>query len=278
VKQIKTILIGDIHGCDAELEALLGRWYVPGDRVIALGDMIDRGPNSARFLDLLIEIGAEAVLGNHEDKHLRYVENERRRPVGDSDWMNPMPLVPHHHVTRGQLRPEHWAWLERLPPWIELREHGVLAVHGGFLAGRPWREQPARKVCRVQITRPGDDKTPFANWQAGGTEVRPRPSLVEAGYRHWADFWQAPPIVAYGHATHPRPVWSVRTATGTVHRYGEARPPDELVAVGLDTGCCHGGRLTALVLPAWDVMSVSAARDYHAESRQVARAHVPAVD
>jgi serine/threonine protein phosphatase 1 len=58
-------VIGDIHGHADALAALLAR--IPASRpVFVLGDLVDRGPESARVLDLLIARGAHGICGNHE--------------------------------------------------------------------------------------------------------------------------------------------------------------------------------------------------------------------
>lgn len=68
----RTFAIGDIHGCDAAFESLLAMITpAPDDTLIILGDVIDRGPNSARVLDMLLHLEANSnvvfVLGNHEE-------------------------------------------------------------------------------------------------------------------------------------------------------------------------------------------------------------------
>jgi serine/threonine protein phosphatase 1 len=58
-------VIGDIHGHADALAALLAR--IPASRpVFVLGDLVDRGPESARVVDLLIARGAHGICGNHE--------------------------------------------------------------------------------------------------------------------------------------------------------------------------------------------------------------------
>jgi len=50
---MKTMIIGDIHGCFNELQALLDKTGVADDdRILALGDIVDRGPDSVQVLDL----------------------------------------------------------------------------------------------------------------------------------------------------------------------------------------------------------------------------------
>ncbi|MEZ6058036.1 MAG: metallophosphoesterase family protein [Planctomycetaceae bacterium] len=68
----RTIVIGDIHGCDVALETLLDALDLQSnDLVITLGDVIDRGPNSRRCIDLLLELQQTCrsvhLMGNHEE-------------------------------------------------------------------------------------------------------------------------------------------------------------------------------------------------------------------
>ena len=68
----RTIAIGDIHGCSAALDALLGAIRPrPEDTIVTLGDYINRGPDSRGVIDRLIELTDRChlvtLLGNHEE-------------------------------------------------------------------------------------------------------------------------------------------------------------------------------------------------------------------
>src|ERR1700746_72863 len=71
--------IGDIHGCVDELATMLKAVNAKlGDRVVFVGDYIDRGPASREVIDLLLEYeqgAAEAIFlkGNHEDMLLDFI-------------------------------------------------------------------------------------------------------------------------------------------------------------------------------------------------------------
>lgn len=84
----RTLAIGDIHGCDVALELLLEKLEpTADDRVIVLGDVVDRGPNTRRAIDLLLELGQTCelkfILGNHEEMMLGTLQ------TGDwlDDWL-----------------------------------------------------------------------------------------------------------------------------------------------------------------------------------------------
>lgn len=75
-----TYVVGDIHGCLAELRDLLEQLpFGSGDRLVFLGDYIDRGPNSMGVVSYLLEFPKQAdvkavfLKGNHEDMFLDYL-------------------------------------------------------------------------------------------------------------------------------------------------------------------------------------------------------------
>ncbi len=79
----RTVIVGDVHGCRAELEALLARVaFGTGDRLVMVGDLVVRGPDPAGTLDLLASLGARAVRGNHEDRLLRCRVSHDGAPLG----------------------------------------------------------------------------------------------------------------------------------------------------------------------------------------------------
>jgi hypothetical protein len=67
----------------------------------------------------------------------------------------------------------------------------------------------------------------------------------------WATRWQGPESVLYGHA-----VYDLATPT-------RDEPAPGVVCLGLDTGCCFGGRLTAAILPSLELVQVQARAQYH---------------
>ena len=67
----RTIAIGDIHGCAAALRALLEAIQpTEWDKIVTLGDYVDRGPDSRGVIEQLIELAQRCVhvplIGNHE--------------------------------------------------------------------------------------------------------------------------------------------------------------------------------------------------------------------
>lgn len=72
----RTIAIGDIHGCSAALDAVLEAIRPrPEDRIVTLGDYINRGPDSRGVIERLIQLNERCrlvpLLGNHEEMLLK---------------------------------------------------------------------------------------------------------------------------------------------------------------------------------------------------------------
>jgi serine/threonine protein phosphatase 1 len=77
---MRSFVIGDIHGCLAELTFLIDNLPLEqGDRIVFLGDYIDRGPDSKGVVSYLVDLKARAVYdlvflkGNHEDMLMSYL-------------------------------------------------------------------------------------------------------------------------------------------------------------------------------------------------------------
>jgi hypothetical protein len=195
----RTVIVGDVHGCRAELEALLAAVaFAPGDRLVMVGDLVVRGPDPAGVIDVCAAAGARSVRGNHEDRLLR--GRQGRAPIG-----------PAQRAVIAALTDRHWAFLEALPLWIDLPEHGVRVVHAGVVPGVPIERQQPRALMYMRCL----DHAGEAVEKRGGTP--------------WGARYRGPPHVVFGHNAQEEP---------------QLHP----AATGLDTGCVYGGRLTALVL------------------------------
>jgi predicted phosphodiesterase len=190
----RIIAIGDIHGCHAEFAELLERVSpAKEDRLILLGDLINRGPDSTKVIDLARANNAISLLGNHELRLLNY------RRTRDRDF-----LKENDQETFARLRPEDWAYLESMLLTYEVAELNTVFVHGGFLPDEPWQKQPASVVTRVQVI---------------DREGRPRKRADCPEGAFWADLWSGPPFVVYGHTPRSevyRLKWSLGLDTACV--------------------------------------------------------------
>lgn len=122
-------LIGDVQGCDSALQRLLGEIaFSPSrDTLYLLGDLVNRGPDSAGVLRRLMSYGAQAqcLLGNH-DLHLLAVAHGVRK-AGRSDTLDGVLHAPD--------RAEMLAWLcqQRLAIQHTVAGKDYLMVHAGVL-------------------------------------------------------------------------------------------------------------------------------------------------
>lgn len=214
----RTIIIGDVHGCIRELDILLERLNLRGaDNLLFVGDLINKGPASGLVVQRARELGARSLLGNHEARILQHLDTD-----GDSK------LKKDERKTLEMLSNDDLSFLRSFPLTIQLPEYQAVTVHGGFLPQPHWSEQPEEVVTRIQvIDRYG----------------RPRKRDSASHARPWADFWNGPETVIYGH---------------TPRRAVFRRP----FSVGIDTGCVYGGRLTAFIFPHRVICQVKALEHY----------------
>jgi bis(5'-nucleosyl)-tetraphosphatase (symmetrical) len=253
-------LIGDVQGCDAPLARLLDKiGFSPSrDTLYLLGDLVNRGPDSAAVLRRLMAYGTSArcLLGNHDLSLLAVAEG--RRAPHRNDTMDSILQAPD--------RAAMLAWVRRQS--MALHEQGLLMVHGGVLP--QWDvAQTLALAGEVEAVLRGPALGDFlatmygnlpAQWDdaltgpdrlrvivnaltrlrfctpEGVMDLRASGGLQHAppGYLPWFDVpgrRTAGVCVAFGH-------WST---------LGFLRRPD---LISLDTGCVWGGCLSALRLAA----------------------------
>ncbi|KQY57798.1 serine/threonine protein phosphatase [Ensifer sp. T173] len=137
-----TFAVGDIHGCLTELQALLRQieTYAPEGRVIFLGDLIDRGPDSRGVIELIMAGPQKqgwswlTLKGNHEEMLLGARSGE-----SDVDWWllngGKETLASYHHT----IPAAHLKWLMQLPSIIV--EPFRIFVHAGVDETMPLERQ-----------------------------------------------------------------------------------------------------------------------------------------
>jgi hypothetical protein len=134
---MKTLIIGDIHGCYSELQDLLDKAGVADDdRVIALGDIVDRGPNSVQVMDFFSNNPSRlSLMGNHERKHGRGARHEVRLALSQ--------IISREDFGAGY--PQALERMGRFPLFIDLPE--AVLVHGYLEPGVPLEQQRDTVLC-----------------------------------------------------------------------------------------------------------------------------------
>ncbi|MGW3951175.1 polynucleotide kinase-phosphatase [Streptomyces sp. NPDC004752] len=236
-------IIGDVHGCSAELEALLAKLgytdgvHPDGRTAVFVGDLVDRGPDSPavlrRVMAMVAAGSALCVPGNHENKYGRYLKGRR------------VQLTHGLTETVEQMAKESEEFRQRVREFIDgLVSHYVL--DGGRLvvchAGLP-EKYHGRTSGRVRSHALYGDTT-------GETDEFGLPVRYP-----WAEDYRGRAAVVYGHTPVPEASWLNNT-------------------ICLDTGAVFGGRLTALRWPERELIDVPAERVWYEPAKPL-RAEAP---
>lgn len=255
-------LIGDVQGCDSALKHLLDRIsFSPSrDTLFFLGDLVNRGPDSAGVLRRLMGYGpaARCVLGNH-DLHLLAIAHGVRSPHR-KDTLNPLLAATDCSAMLDWLRSQRMAILE------PIGGHEVLMVHAGVLPG--WSASKTIALAsevEAVLHSPslgdflkemyGDQPAAWNDALTGSARLRvivnaltrlrfcSTQGLMEFASKDGAD--AAPPGYLPWYEIPGRLSASVTIAFGHWSTLGWLNRPDVLA---LDTGCVWGGCLSALQL------------------------------
>ena len=164
---MRHVFVGDIHGCLGALDRLLAAtgYRAADDRLLPVGDLVNKGPDSAGVLRRLIDLDATPVIGNHD---LLWLEQGRiTDPVAE-------------------------AWLRSQPVARAIGD--VILVHGGMHPD--WTRDDVLRVSRTEdvdfavnvryCTRAGE--RPPSDWPPPPPPFRP-----------WDDWYRGAERVVFGH-------------------------------------------------------------------------------
>ena len=251
-------LIGDVQGCDAPLGRLLEKigFSASRDTLYLLGDLVNRGPESAAVLRRLmaLEGAAHCLLGNHDLSLLAVAHGVRA--AHRNDTMDAVLLAPDREALLSWMR-----WRK-----MAIRAHGWLFVHGGVLP--QWdAEQVLRLAAEVEAVLRGPALDSFLAHMHGNEPARWDDSLTGADRLRVIvnaltrlrfctpagamDLKASGGPEAAPEGTLPwfdvpaRKTAGVRIAFGHWSTLGYLRRADLL---SLDTGCVWGGCLSAVRL------------------------------
>lgn len=217
-------IIGDIHGCLPELEALLER-LGSERKLIFLGDLVDRGPDSPgvlrRVMGLVREGRALCVPGNHDVKLLKYLNGKKVQLThGLAETVEQL------QAESPEFLEEVKAFLDSLVSHYQLDGGRLVVAHAGLKAELQGRTSGAvREFCLYGETTGETDEF--------GLPVR----------WNWAAEYRGKATVVYGHTPVLEPEWLNKT-------------------INIDTGCVFGGKLTALRYPEMELVQLDAFKLY----------------
>ncbi len=227
-QSVRILVIGDVHGCIDELKSLVQKATMDHNKgrqfraIVLVGDLCNKGPCSAQVIRYVrSQQDWFSVRGNHDDRALMAA-------LGDVEccskpkyeWVN-------------SLSDEDVAWMSDLPYTISISKtmfnndetsptehHDFIVVHAGL--------NPTIVDLESQDTK---------------TLVTVRDLKVSEKSLAWANVWQGPQLVLFGHDA----------------KRGLQR---ERFAIGLDSGCCYGKALTGIILPEMEFVTVNAIREH----------------
>lgn len=249
---MRTIIIGDVHGCIDELQSLI-KLVQPGsdDHVVFVGDLVHRGPDSpgvVRYVSHWMRsvTSVTLVLGNHEEKHNRW---RRNVALGRADSMKHVEEYP---SIEAKLNDHDRAFMESGVLFLRLPEYESLVLHGGLMPEQRLPEsadtegltgRDRKAVMRILRIR---DITP------DGRE------MVKLGEKTDEDvFWTDLYDGRHGHVYFGHHPFTGSLAPCPMRPY-ESRPIGPVgerpslsktpVATAMDLGCVFGGHLAAVIL------------------------------
>lgn len=175
----RTIAIGDVHGCARELEKLLNKLKPQkSDRIIQLGDLVNKGPDSHEAIRIAKAYDIQTIMGNHE---MRLLAAKKEKNI---NYLNS-----YYQDTYKQLSKSDWKYLKQLPKFIYDNALDTLFVHGGFIPNKPWYSQSLNTITTVQVIT---------------KEGLPEKRTYQSKSKLWANYWKEDTFVIYGHTSRRR--------------------------------------------------------------------------
>lgn len=220
---MRTIFVGDIHGCATEFaELLVALDCRPGhDHLLLTGDAFSRGPDPLQVWAQIQAYHAAMVMGNHEARLLRQLQALRAGQSPKVKW-------PDQQYTLDQLAPVAEVvcdWLEDLPLFIETVD--FVLVHAGI--------NPERGLADTSR----DEFLAIRTWPHKAGVAGPR----------WHDYYSpGNKLMIFGH-----------DAPGGL--VVKRRPDRSPYLLGLDTGCIYGRQLSGYILEEDRLVQVQSQQD-----------------
>lgn len=167
----RTIVVGDIHGCFDEFQQLLKKvaWNESKDRLVLVGDIINKGPKSTEMLEwIFMHPTVITLLGNHEWAFLQYLE----RPF-ENDCFEALKSD-----FKGEIK--HLVnWIKKLPLFYE--DEDLIVVHAGLQPGKAIEKQDRRILTTIRT------------WDGEGDDLKDPDNPA------WFDFYYGPKTIVFGH-------------------------------------------------------------------------------
>jgi serine/threonine protein phosphatase 1 len=221
---MRTLVISDIHGCYQEFMELLNKvqYNAKEDQLILLGDYMDRGPDSKPVILKVAELvqnGAIAIRGNHDDLFLRYLNLPKDNDLRVMYFQNGGMETIKSFIPTIVDKP---IYFEKYIKWAEfIKEEYRNIVH--FLTGLPLYYEGEKHI----FVHAGIN--PFLyDWKKSSRQ----------------DFlWNREPFLSNNHEQKKIVVFG---HTPTINLQNSPDPYFNSLKIGIDGGCCFGYQLNCL--------------------------------
>ncbi len=177
------IIVGDVHGCKEEMLTLINTlgFKADSDRLIFVGDLVAKGPDSLGCLEIACSLDSIMVLGNHE---LRILEIVNTIASGDS-----MDIKSSEHATLARKllddrNSKLLHYLKNAPACVSINNASVLVVHAGLMPNTKPEDNSLTTLTTMRSVVSCDGFF--------------KPS-AKAGETPWAALWNGPETVVFGH-------------------------------------------------------------------------------
>jgi len=206
----KLIIYGDIHGCCDEFITLRKKINPQKeDMEVCVGDIITKGKDSLKTLRYIQENNIQSVLGNHEDKIIRYLEHDKSKNE------NPIILDEDEHNIVKNLNSKDIDFLMTMPLFMKFKN--ITILHGGLHNSYDLDNLNKKEKTKILRMRYLDKNHNFVTLGKENDD-----SIF------WADVYDGNQgFIVYGH-----------------QYFKEAR--SNKYALGIDTGCVYGNKLSAI--------------------------------
>ncbi|EXJ60945.1 hypothetical protein A1O7_05098 [Cladophialophora yegresii CBS 114405] len=270
----RLVFIGDIHGCREELEALLKklRFDPAKDHLVALGDIVSKGPDSLGVIDLLRRYNASCVRGNHDDRLLLVAQSLRAQSSATKEILESGKSTgTHKHAdpVERMARSLSTAQLEYLQSCpiilrigkMEAFNGEAVAVHAGLVPGLALELQDPVSAMNMRVLDLATHLPSHKHRLKGSV----------AWYKLWNRYQQLLDL----HKRFGKHKRERESESHTTVIYGHNAKEGLQIrkyTKGLDTGCVKGGKLTALVVDGegrQQIVQVKAKKHTHRSSLQV---------